>query len=806
MESATIPSTFAQMPSRPRARGRLTRALSLGIALLGLTANALASRPNVLFIVSDDLNNYVGYLGGHPQAHTPALDTLAATGTAFPLAYCNNPICAPSRASLLTGIYPHVSRNFFWEPWHENGVLANSRTIMEHFRYGGYTVAGTGKLMHHSKAGIWPEFGPAANAGPYAWDGTEAVAHPSVPEPFRSAGAVDGGMAPLSDLPFNGQPGTGWSHSNTNFVPFHYATEADRDQLPDEAYATWAVDRLQQHAAAVATNPDTAPLFLAVGFIRPHTPLYAPRSYFDKFPLESVQLPVILNQDASDTFYDGIIPAEAKGIRYFQDLAAAYGSTEDGLRRYIQAYLACVAFVDDQIGTVLSALEDTGLADNTIVIVTSDHGYMMGEKDYLFKDAPWEQCAQVPLIIRAPGVSTAGGRPAAPVSLIDLYPTLVDLCGLPAETRKNGSGAPLDGHSLRPLLIDPESADWTGPDTALTMVHAVDTPASPLPSNAHRDVFSMHYSLRSREFRYIRYNNGTEELYDHRSDPREWVNVAADPAMEEPMEWFRSRLASILPDYPWTDPGDIVSIRFMERPPPAYVDQFEVMGLQHVGTRVGNWNRVHVQATLLRRGNGTLAFLPLSASFAADGTAYGPIGFAISNLGSTFPDGYWAIVYFADPATDPAGLGDGYRILGDPSAPLRNDLFSYTAPPGMAVTGLQLVSGDTVGQTWHGFPITQTGYINTGTGFLSWLWVGEDGAGLADWRYSVRLGQWLFLPHSYLRKGWGAWTYLSEAAAFNADELTGSWYKSLVLDTWVLSFAPAITSGPGWVYVTDMSY
>lgn len=780
---------------------------SLGLlALSTLLPLATLARPNVLFIISDDLNNYVGYLGGHPQALTPHLDSLAATGAAFPRAYANNPICAPSRASLFTGIQPHVSRNFFWEPWYENGLLASSRTLMEQFHRDGYAVAGTGKLMHHSKDGIWPEFGPKANAGPYAWNGKTAVGHPSVPEPFRSAGPVDGGMGPLSDIPYEGLAGKGWSLSTNRFARFHYGDENDRDPLPDETYAEWAAQRLHQHAAALASDPNTPPLFLGVGFIRPHTPLYVPDAYFQKFPLESVQLPVILDSDTTDIFYNGIIPPEAKGLHYFQGLGAAYGSTEMGLKRYVQAYLACVAFLDDQVGKLLQALETSGLADNTIVIVTSDHGYMMGEKEYLFKDAPWEQCTQVPLLIRAPGVSIPGSRPAAPVSLIDLYPTLVDLCDLDKETRKSGSGAPLDGHSLRPLLVNPDTADWGGPDTALTLIHAVDTPASPLPADAERNVHAMHYSLRSRDHRYIRYNNGSEELYDHRSDPREWINLAGDPDAGEILLGFRERLNAILPNGPWQDPADLISIRFIATPPPfPATESFESFGVEAFGTVVGHWNNVQSRAGGLLRGNGESAPLALQARLSTLGNATGVGEVTLSKLRSTFPDGYWGLLFFEDSNRGDPFPGNRYSLLGRPEAPLVSDTLTYTAPAGRSLRALQLIRAEADGTRWHDYRITDTGYVDTGTGFLSWLWVGPEGNGIADWKYAVRLRQWVYAPYTYLRPGWGVWVYLSDAGAFNADELTGNWFKSLVLDTWVLSFAPEVTEGPGWVYITDMS-
>jgi choline-sulfatase len=218
------------------------KGLGAGAAALGLSAGYAGPpagrkrRPNVVMIVCDDLNDYVTGMAGHPQARTPSIARLARSGVAFRRAYSNNPICAPSRSSFLTGIYPHTSKNLFWDKWHTNPVLKASKTIMEHFRDNGYHVAGSGKLMHHHLASVWSEFKHKADYGPFVYDGKSRVAHPSVPSPFNSIGPVDGSFAPLSDLPYgrdrNGK--RGWIYGAWGEVKrFNYTDEDNRDPTPD---------------------------------------------------------------------------------------------------------------------------------------------------------------------------------------------------------------------------------------------------------------------------------------------------------------------------------------------------------------------------------------------------------------------------------------------------------------------------------------------------------------------------------------------------------------------------------------------
>jgi arylsulfatase A-like enzyme len=495
---------------------------------------------NVLFIMCDDLNDYEGVFGGHPQARTPNIDRLAASGVVFANAHSNAPVCAPIRAAMFTGIYPHTSGNYFFDNWSKNPVLNDSKTIMQYMRDNGYTAIGSGKLMHHHVRSEWSDFGVKNYAGPVAYNGKTAVGHPSVPAEYSKQGLLDGTFASLGDVPVvsasKDAPGfSGWWDAQRQ-KKFRYVNDENRDLMRDEESAEWVAGKIRELDSA---NGDV-PFFLAVGFSKPHTPLVAPQKYYDMFPLESITLPVIKKGDAEDCHYAENFPANQKGLRFYRALKASYPTIEEGLKHYIQAYLACVVFADAQVGKVLTALEQSRFRDNTIVVFTSDHGYDFGEKEYLFKNSLWENSTRVPFVIRMPGNSVnAGKKVAHPVSLIDLYPTLVDLCKLQGDTKKNRNGADLDGHSLKPLLENPSAGRWDGPNVALTMVH------SPGPDNVAKE---KNYAVRSRDWRYILYKNGAEELYDHRSDAHEWTNLADDPDYADKKTEMRRQLFELVPE------------------------------------------------------------------------------------------------------------------------------------------------------------------------------------------------------------------------------------------------------------------
>jgi iduronate 2-sulfatase len=511
---------------------------------------AATERPNVLLIICDDLNDYVEGYGGHPQAKTPNMARLARSGVSFTQAHCNSPICAPSRASLFTGIYPHHSGCYGFTKWDAYEVLKNSRTMMDHFRANGYTTLGTGKLMHHMVRQEWNQYGNPADYGPFAFAKGEKVAHPDVPAPYREIGPVDGSFGPFVSLAGRQTPdghpliwhNGGWGN---RAHPLRVDSQDDRDQTPDELNGDWAVENIR----SIAEHPGRQPFFMGVGFIRPHTPLIVPQRFFDMFPLKEIELPVIRPGDVEDTHArsirgipDGAEPTsprtEDMGTRLFKNLVASFPSRDEALRRFIQAYLASVASVDEQIGRILDVVDQSPLKDNTIIVLTSDHGWGMGEKDYLYKNSLWQESTQIPLIVRAPGIAKVGTACGQPVSLIDLYPTLIDLCGISGDTKENDNGHPLDGHSLKPLLADPEAGQWSGPDEALTTLYKWRMKYDPSRES---------YSLRSRDWRYIRYENGKEELYHTADDPHEWHNLADKPEHVERLANFRIRLLERLP-------------------------------------------------------------------------------------------------------------------------------------------------------------------------------------------------------------------------------------------------------------------
>lgn len=496
-------------------------------------ANQNNRRPNLLFIISDDLNDTIDGMGGHPQARTPNINRLMQKGVRFVNAQCNDPLCAPSRASLLSGLYPHTTGYLEFYHWRKNTVLGKCVSLMEHFRNNGYGVYCTGKLFHnlHEDYENYTEYGYEANFGPFPWDGIDRTPanwkegkaitenwkeHPQMSHIFKGHEGIrthwEQTFGPLSNVPDwpadpeNEIPGyKGWRLYNK---PFRYITDDDRDLTPDELYAKYAVEVLRRK--------HDKPFFLGVGFCRPHTPLYAPKKYFDMFPLESIQLPPYKKNDLEDC---------AQVLKKFQpygferyDLIIDAGG-ERMWKQWIQAYLACVAFMDDQVGKVLDALQKSPYANDTIVIVTSDHGFHMGEKDYLFKDSVWEESCRVPLVVYAPGVSQTAAECDHPVSLIDLYPTLIDLCGLSANPNKKTNGYPLDGYSIRPFLENPKDGTWKGPSVALSVVGGWGR--------------TVNFTVRSRQWRYVLCENGEEELYDHRKDPHEWTNLAKDPKFSD---------------------------------------------------------------------------------------------------------------------------------------------------------------------------------------------------------------------------------------------------------------------------------
>jgi arylsulfatase A-like enzyme len=501
--------------------------------------------PNVLLIMIDDLNDCIEPLKGHPQSLTPNMSKLAQSGVAFLNAHANAPMCGPSRSSMMMGVYPHHSLNFFQAPWFKNATLNNTRTLSEQFKMAGYQTFGTGKILHHLNRENWDHYENPADYGPMVWDGKNRLAHPDVPRPFYDIGAVDGSLGPLVNL--EGKTTSAgramqwiYGYKKGGIIPMRYINDDDRDPTPDEMNAAWTADKIKSLAAQKLERP----FFLAVGFLRPHTPLIAPQKYFERFPLDKIQVTLKKEDDQQDTFLEvsyekNQVFTLEMGAKMFNEISASYGSEVAGLKRWTQAYLACVAAVDENVGQVMDALDQTQLKDNTIVVLASDHGFHMGEKDYLYKNSLWEKSTAVPLIFRAPGHTKPNTTITKAVSLIDVYPTLVDLCGLSSETQKNEKGHPLDGFSMRELLENPTAKTWKGDRPALTVVYA---------GPAYEDMPHMqHYAIKTDRYRYILYNNGNEELYDHRNDPNEWNNlIFLKNKPHEQLENLRQQMAQMV--------------------------------------------------------------------------------------------------------------------------------------------------------------------------------------------------------------------------------------------------------------------
>lgn len=526
-------------------------------------AQEKSKQPNVLFIIVDDYNDYSGAFGGHVQVKTPNIDKLAKSGVSFINAQTNAPVCSPSRNSLFTGVYPHESKDFGWTTHLQHVMLKNNKTFIQLFKENGYRTLGSGKLLHKNQKNLWNDWGvkEGLNYGPHAYNGKEVVGHPNVKEPFRSINIVDGSFAPLSDVPVfkepkgDGKRKAGWGHFGT---PYRYVNENDRDLLPDEMHAEWAVKKLKE----LEKDKSGKPFFMGVGFVRPHTPLYAPKRFFDMYPLDQIKLPVLKKNDAKDCHYTEVYPDTEMGLHYYKALKEAYGDDEKGLKLVIQAYLACVTFMDEQVGVVMDALNNSKFKDNTIVVFTSDHGWQFGEKEYLYKNSPWEESTRVPMIVRVPNESKAGTKVAHPVSLIDVYPTLKDLCELKGNNLKNEKGGRMGGHSFRPFIKNPELKKWEGPNGALTVMGAgINKPIEGLAVTTNPKalwhikvikelddeyILQQNYSYRTENWRYIRYRNGKEELYNHQNDPYEWKNLASKKKYADKLKALRAEVMNMI--------------------------------------------------------------------------------------------------------------------------------------------------------------------------------------------------------------------------------------------------------------------
>lgn len=456
-----------------------------------VTAADQATRPNVVFLAVDDMKDWVQCLGGYEgTVHTPNIDRLAARGMLFTNAHCPSPLCAPSRAAIMIGLPPSktglYANNHWWLP-----NAPSATTLPMHFRNNGYHAVGIGKIFHHT----------AGNQPPNQWDEFHGIRFRNDPW-FRTD---------KSNYP--------WSASSPYPPGFPFSQVAGLGHENDWGALSVAAadfdDALSaEYAIKVLRRPHNQPFFLACGLFRPHLPWYVPQEFLDRYPLDEIALPEIKADDLQDVPAEGTKLAKQKGHDFNRIRKA------NKWREAVRAYLASISFADHQLGRVLDALDQSPYAKNTIVVLWSDHGWHLGEKQHWHKGTLWEEATRVPLIVAAPGYQP--GKCARAVSLLDLYPTLVELAHLDSKND-------LAGKSLVPQLKNP---------------------SAPRATPAVIEYLSGNAAVRDDRYRYIRYHDGGDELYDLEADPHEWHNQAANPDYAD----IKRKLAAWIPQQ-WAKPA-----------------------------------------------------------------------------------------------------------------------------------------------------------------------------------------------------------------------------------------------------------
>ena len=441
-------------------------------------ASEPSERPDVLFIIVDDLNDWVGALDGHPQTRTPNINELAQRGMLFTNAHTPGAACLPARTAMLTGLTAFSSGIYTQRgDWRTNPRLDGLATLPRHFRDSDYLTQGAGKLFH---AHTYSADGFVGQQDVTAWDAYYPSLQRQLPDEVQPPrGQTDGDAV-----------GNGVRTGGFDFYP----TVTEDFAMADGQVARWIGQQLE---AA------TGPRYISAGIFRPHLPWYVPQKYFDMHPLDEVELPPYLETDHDDIPDSALLSrAEATNtpetIGWLSDAASGHLKW----RQAVQGYLASVSFADARVGEILGALDRSGRADNTIIVFMSDHGWHPGEKERWAKMTLWEETTRVPFIIVGPGVTTPGSSTDEAVSTQSVYATLTELAGL--ETP-----AHVEGSSLVPLLRDPGMA-WD--DVAITTFGDYG-----------------NFTVRDDRYRYIVYADGQEELYDHGRDPNEWRNLADDP-------------------------------------------------------------------------------------------------------------------------------------------------------------------------------------------------------------------------------------------------------------------------------------
>ena len=452
--------------------------LNLIFFLFCFTLSSQARQPNVLFLAVDDMNDWLGCMGTSPSAITPNLDKLAKRGVLFTNAHTAGVYCAPSRAAIFSGQFASTTgcyrtANYFVH-------LPEIDALQMCFAKAGYTTLGAGKLFHHPAGAIdqrgWDTFflrnkSQRTSGWPLnSWSDETPLPHPFPASIYNRGREITGGM----------------------FLEWAALPDEQEEQMADTIRVNWAAEQLQKK--------HQEPFFLGVGIYAPHYPNYCPQKYYDLYDPESIELPPLKEDDLAD------LPEKIRKIKTARSRIIEKLNTLDAFDDAIHGYLACISYADAMMGRVLHALERSPHADNTIIVLWSDHGYHHGQKGDWGKHTLWERTSNVPFIWAGPGIAR-GARSDVTVSLIDMFPTLVEMCNLPAPHQK------LEGSSIAPVLRNPDEAK----DRTVYLPH-------------------MHpgeYATINRNWRYIRYGDDGEELYELQKDPHEWRNLADDPEYAE---------------------------------------------------------------------------------------------------------------------------------------------------------------------------------------------------------------------------------------------------------------------------------
>jgi arylsulfatase A-like enzyme len=451
----------------------------------GISSQSSQSRWNILFIAVDDLNDWTTLFGG--PIKTPHLERLARRGIFFNHAYCPSPACNPSRVAILTGLRTSTT-GVYGNKTDWRRAIPDAVTIPQHFMKNGYWAEGAGKIFHHHYNSAFHDDASFHRFFKLRPD----------PYPERHLNGIATWVRGRDSDPVS--PAFDWG-------PW----PDEESRTPDVQTVNYAINFLKEK--------HNRPFFFAAGIFRPHSPWFAPEKDFRLYSMNNLSMPDVPENDLDD-LPSGGIQILKKGKPFIYETIIAH----DQLKEAIQAYQACATFADRQIGRLLDALDESPYKDNTIIVLWSDHGFHLGEKKHWEKFVLWEKSTRTPFIIAGPGLNERGAVCESPVSLLDIYPTLIELCGL--ENRPE-----TEGNSLVPLLKDPDAV-W-------------DTPAIITYGKGN-------HAVRSRRWRYIRYSDGSEELYDHYVDPNEWYNLAAQPefrkTIEELKKWLPDKEAEPVPD------------------------------------------------------------------------------------------------------------------------------------------------------------------------------------------------------------------------------------------------------------------